>query len=140
VAKVLIKMGDLRWGHANEREGRQLVFGEELRVGSFVAIFGSTSDDFGHEEHFVGVKGVGRMAMKVAVENGGKLGETYLVARFFAGLADGGKGRTLAHIGPTTGKRPAAIFQFADEKDAPIAKSANAHIDFRRGVAGLLGE
>ncbi len=140
MAEVLEDVGDLLGSDATERERREMIFGEELGIRGFVAVLGSTADEFGEEKDFVGMKGVGRMAVQIAVEEGDKLGDADVVAGFFAGFAGGGDGGRLTDIGPTAGEGPATVLEFPDKEDAAIPESGNANIDFGRGVTGLLGE
>ena len=117
-----------------------MIFGEELGVGGFMAVLGSATGEFGEEEDFVGVKGIGRMTVEVAVENGGEFGNADIEAGFFASFAGSGNGGRFPDIGPTAWKGPATVLELADEKDASITEGSDADIDFGSGVAGLLGE
>ena len=139
-AKVFEHEGDLWGSDAHEGKRREIVFGEEGGAGSFVAVLRAATSDFGEEKKLVGVKGVGRMAMKIAIVDRGEFGDADVVAGFLASFAGGGDGRRLTHIGPATGESPAAIFDFADEEDFSVLESSDARIDFGSGVAGLLGE
>jgi hypothetical protein len=140
VAEVFEEMGDLGGRDAGEGKRGDIVFGEELGVGGFVAVFRSAAGEIGEEEKLVGVKGVRRMAVEVTVEDSSEFGDADFVAGFLADFAGGGDGRRLANIGPTTGKSPAAIFEFADEEDASIPECGDADVYFGSGVTGLLGE
>lgn len=140
VAEVLEHVGDLARGDAGERERGEMVFGEELRAGSFVAVLGSAALEFGEEENFVGVEGVRGMALQVAVEKRGKFGDAHFVAGFFADFASGGDGGRLADVGPAAGEGPAAVLEFANKEDAVLVEGRDAHVDFGSGVAGLMGE
>jgi hypothetical protein len=131
-------VSDLRGHNSSERERREMIFGEELGVGGFLAVRGGTSAKLGEEKEFVNMKYVGRMTVEVAVEDGSEFGDADFVARFFASFAGSGGGRRLADIGPTAGKRPATVLAFTNKKDAAILEGGNADIDFGRGVTGLL--
>lgn len=137
---MLEHVRDLARGDAGEGKRRQVVFGEELGIGGFVAVLRGTAAEFAEEEKLVGMKGVRRMALKVAIENGGKFGDADFVTGFFAGFASGRDGGRLADVGPAAGKRPVAVLKFAHEEDAAIVERGDADVDFGGGVAGLLGE
>jgi threonine dehydratase len=115
VAEVFEEVGDLRRRDAIEGQRRDIVLRKELGVGGFVAALRGAADDFAEEEKFVGMESVGRMAMKVAVEDGGEFGDANFVAGFFKDFASGGNGRRLPDVSPTAGEGPAAVFEFADE-------------------------
>ena len=134
------EVSDLGRRDARERKWRKLIFGEELGVGGFVAVLRRAADEFGEEEDFVSMERVGWMAVEVAVENGGEFGDANLEAGFFAGFASSGDGGWLADIGPATREGPAAVLEFADEEDAAILESGDAHINLGRGIARLLGK
>ena len=90
VAKVFEEVRDLGWSDARKGERRQLIFGEELGIGSFVAVLWSAAGKFPDKEKFVRVEGVRGMAVKVAIENGGEFGDANFVARFFEDFASRG--------------------------------------------------
>lgn len=117
-----------------------MLFREKLGAGGFWAVLRSAAMEFSEEEDFVGMEGVGRMALAVAIEKGNEFGEANFVAGFFADFASGGDGGRLANIGPAAGKSPAVVLEFANQEDAVVAKGSDANIDFGSGVAGLLGE
>jgi len=139
-AEVFEEVGDLGGGDANEREWGEMVFGKELCISGFVGVFRGSTNDLGKEEKLVGVEGVGRMAVKIAIKDGGELGDANLIAGFFAGFASGGDRWRLADIGPTAGEGPAAVFEFSDKKDAAVLEGGHSSINFWSGVTGLLGK
>jgi hypothetical protein len=112
-----------------------MIFGEELRIGGLVTVLGSAAFQFREEEDFVGVKGVMGMALQVAVEKSGELGDAHIEAGLFADFAHGSDRRRFANIGPAAGEGPAAVFEFANEKDAVVAESGDA----RSRIAGRRG-
>ena len=140
MAEVVEHQGDLDRSDTDERERGKICFGKEGGVSSFVAVLRAATGDFGEEEKFVGVEGEWRMAVEVAVVDGGEFGDADVVAGFFANFAGGGDGRRLTDIGPTAGKSPTAILKFTHEKDFVVLESGGTDIDFGSGVTGLLGE
>jgi hypothetical protein len=140
MTEMLKHMGDLQWRNTTERERREMILGEKLGAGGFVAVQRNAAAELGEEEEFIDMKYVGRVAVEVAVKDGSEFSDADVVARFLTSFAGGGSGRRLADIGPTAGKRPATILEFTDEKDAAILEGGNADIDFGGGVTGLLGE
>jgi hypothetical protein len=140
VAEVFEEVSDLGRCDTQEGERREMVFVEELGFGGFMAVFGSATGDFGKEEKLVGMEGVGRMTMKIAVEDRSELGDANFVAGFLVRFAGGGDGGRFTDVSPATGKSPPAVFQFTDKQDAPVFEGGNASIHFWSGVAGLLGE
>lgn len=140
IAEMLEHVGDLARGDARERERREMIFGEELGASGFGAVLRGAATKISEEEDFVGVEGVRGMALLVAIEKGGKLGDADFIAGFFADFASSGDGGRLAHVGPAAGKSPAAVLKFADQEDAVVAKGSDADIDFGSSVAGLLSE
>ena len=140
MAEVFEEVSDLGGGDAEEGERREIIFGEKLGASGFVAVLRSATGEFGKEEELVGMEGVRRMAVEIAVEHGGEFGDADFVARFLTSFACGGDGRRLADIGPSAGKSPAAVFEFADEEDAAVLEYGDARVNFGSGVAGLLGK
>jgi hypothetical protein len=140
VAEVFEEVSDLGRSDAEEGERREVVFVEELSFGGFMAVFGSATCDFGKEEKLVGMEGVGRMAVKIAVEDRGEFGDADFVAGFLVRFAGGGDGGRFTYVSPAARKSPPAIFQFADKQDATVLEGGNAGIHFWSGIAGLLGE
>jgi hypothetical protein len=140
VAEVFEEMRDLRRSDAIEGERRDVVFREELDVRGFVAALRRAADHFREKEKFVGVEGIRRMAVKVAVENGSQLRDANLVAGFFARFTRSGDGRRLADVSPASGKGPAAVFELTDEKKAVVLEGGDAGINFWRGIADLFQE
>ena len=140
MAEVFEEVGDLGGRDAIKGERGNMVFGEKLSAGGFVAVLGSATGEFGKEEKLVGMEGVRRMAVEIAVEDGSEFGDADFVAGFLTSFPCGRDGRRLADIGPPAGKSPAAVFEFADEKDATVPEGGDARVNFRRGVAGLLGK
>jgi hypothetical protein len=140
MTEVFEEESDLGRGDARKGERGKMAFSEELGVGGFVAGLRRATNDVRKEEEFVGVEEVGRMTVKVAVEESGKSGDVDLIAGFFASFADGRGGRRLADISPAAGEGPATVFEFANQQDAAIVKSGDTNIDFRSGITGLLAE
>lgn len=136
-AEMFEHVGDLGRSDADQGKRRELLFREELSVGSFVTVLGSATGEFGEEKEFVAMEDVRWLAVEVTIEDGGKLCDADFVSRFFASFAGGRDGRRLADVGPTAGESPAAVFEFADEEDLVVAKGGDANIDFGSGVAGL---
>jgi hypothetical protein len=139
-AEMVEHMDDLGGSDAVDGEWWEIVFGEELCVGGFLAVQGSATREFCEKKKLIGVKDVVRMAVEVAIEESGKLGDADFVAGFFASFASCSDGRRLANIGPTPGQRPAAILKFADKENALIPKGSDANINFWRGITRLLGK
>lgn len=117
-----------------------MIFGEELSICGFVAVAGRAASQGGNKKHFVGVERIRGVVVEVAIKDGSKFGDANFVAGFFAGFASGGDGGRFADVGPTAREGPAAILEFANEQDASIVESGDAHVDFGSSVAGLLGE
>ena len=139
-AEMLEHERDLTGHNADEGERRKLILREEAGIGGFVAVLRGATADFGEKKHFVRVEGVGRMSVKFAVKDGREFGDVNFVAGFFAGLACSGDGGRFADIGPSSRKGPAAVFEFANEKEAALTECGDADVDLGRGVTGLLGE
>ena len=137
---MLELMSDLARSDARKGKRGKLIFGEELGIGGFVAVLRRAAAEFAEEEELIGMEGVRGMALQVAIEEGGELGDADLVAGFLLGFAGCGDGRRLADVGPTAGESPGAILDFADEENAAVAENGGADIDFGSGVASLLGE
>lgn len=78
--------------------------------------------------------------MKFAVKEGGQFRDADFETGFFTNLASGGDGGRLANVRPAAGKRPAAVLNFADEKNLAIAERSDTHVDLGSGVARLLGK
>ena len=140
MAEVFEEVRDLRRGDSIEGKRRDVVFGEELGVGGFIAALRGAADHFAEEEKFVGMEGVGRMAVQVAVKDGGEFGDANFVTGFFTDFAGGGDRRRVADIGPAAREGPAAVFDFTDEKEAIVLEGGDASVDFGSGVAELFGE
>lgn len=140
MSKVLEHVRDLRGHDAAEGKWGKPIGSEELSTGGFVAVARGAAEQFRKKENLVGVEGVRGMAVQFPVIEGGEFGDTDFVAGFFANLASRSEGGGLAHIGPAAGECPETVIEFADEKDAPVAEGSNAHINFGRGIAGLLRE
>ena len=140
MAKMLEQVSDLFRGDANERQRWQVVLVEKFGAAGFVTALRRAASDFGEKEKLVGVKGVGRMTVKIAVKNGGEFGDADLVAGFFAHFAGGGDGGRFADIGPTAGECPATIFEFMDEENLVVFEGGDTCVDFGSSVARLLGE
>lgn len=140
MAEVFEEVGDLGGSDAAEGERGELVFRKELGVCGFVTALGVAANDFAEEEGLVGMEGVGRMTVEITVEKRDEFGDADFVAGLFAGFAGGSEGGRLADIGPAAGKGPAAIFEFADEKDAVVLEGGDADINLGSSVTGLLGE
>ena len=140
MAVVLEHMGNFGRGDAREGKRWEGVFGEELSAGSFVAVLGRTTAELGEEEEFVGMEGVGRMAVEIAVVESGELGDVHFVAGLLAGFPGRGDRWGFADIGPATGESPTAIFELTNEEDAVFVEGGDAHVHFGCGIAGLLGK
>ena len=140
MAEVIEEVSDLGGRDAEKGERREIIFGEKLGASGFVAVLRSATGEFGKEEELVGVEGVRRMAVEIAVENGSEFGDADFVAGFLTSLASSSYRRWLTDIGPSAGKSPAAVFQFTDEEDAAVLEYGDARVNFGSGVAGLLGK
>ena len=130
-------MGDLRWSDAGKRERRKFVLRKKLGASGFMAVLSRTTLEFTEEEKFVGVKGMRRVPMEVAVVKRRKLGDANVVAGLFSGFACGGEARRFTDIGPAAGEGPAAVVKFADEEYAAVVKDGRTDVNFRSGVARL---
>ena len=102
-------MGDLRWSDAGKRERRKFVLRKKLGAGGFMAVLSRTTLEFTEEKKFVGVKGMRRVSLEVAVVKRRKLGDANVVAGLFPGFADGGEARGFTGVGPTAGESPATV-------------------------------
>lgn len=96
-------MGDLRRSDAGKRERRKFVLRKKLGAGGFMALLSRTTLEFTEEEKFVGVKGMRRVALEVAVVKRRKLSDANVVAGLFSGFACGGEARRFTDIGPAAG-------------------------------------
>jgi hypothetical protein len=133
-------VGDLRESDACQGEWGKSIFGEELGVGGFVTVPRRTVTNLGEEEEFVGMEDVGRMAVQVAVKDGGEFGDTHFVTGFFASFARRRVTGSFADVGPTAGEGPEAVLKFTNEENSALAEGGDSDIDFGSGVTGLLGE
>jgi hypothetical protein len=140
IAKVLEHVGDLAGGDSREGERGKAIFGEELGARGLVAVSGSAATEFGEEEELIGMKGVGRVALNVAIVKGGKLGDVNFVAGFFADFASGSNRGGLPRICPAARQGPAAILEFANKEDSVVAKCGDPNVYLGSGIAGLMGK
>lgn len=137
---MLEHMSNLPVGDARKRERGKLVFGKKLGASGFVAVLRGAAAEFAEEKEFVSVEGVRRMAVEVAVIQGGELGDTHVVAGLFPGLTGGSGARRFTDVNPAAGEGPAAVLEFAHKKNAAVMKDSDANVDLGCGVASLLGE
>jgi hypothetical protein len=137
---MLEHMSNLPGGDARKRKRGKLLFGEKLGASGFVAVMRGAAAEFAEEKKFVSVEGVRRMAMEVAVIKGGELGDTHVVARLFTGFTRGSGAGRFTDVNPAAGEGPAAVLEFAHEKNAAVLKDSDANVDLGRCVASLLGE
>ena len=97
-------------------EGRQGVFGKKSASQRVESRPGAAPGEAAEDEKFVGVVQRGRIGVGLLVVHGKEAQGFGVVARFFLYLFPGHLAGRVAHVGPPSGQRPAAVGLFLHEE------------------------
>lgn len=126
----------LNRGNAWQREGREIIFFEEINTACFERICGCTAAKFAYKEDRVDVVRHWGMPMLilVLVVQCRQLLDDYVIPGFFFNFANGCDARRIPDIRPTTGHSPKAVLTLSHEQYPFAVKNCCAHTDFRGGI------